>query len=314
MDDDVLLYIEGRPFSDALRSAAGMKWSGIMRAMKGGGQVGVVVMRDGHIAWAVSDSQTENFGSFLERIGMVPRDRLNEVVEKYRSLGKSKKLGSLLEEAGLLSHATLRECLRAHVTAALASMAGDEQIRLLARNGEMAVDASLIFMISEVMPDSPATIEPEPLPSVPEPEPEAPHAGAALAERGGEMLKGLASLGGYQYSFVADSRGKVLAFHAADGVPFQPELAVPATCAWIGASLLSSAGMAMGKAVFSFVQYESGALFAQLADSDGNRFLAVSLDERGKLGVVMHKVAELIPLVRNFAEEFHAAGDSAGFE
>lgn len=312
MDDDVLLYIEGRPFPDALQSAAEMKWSGIMRAMKGEDQVGVVVMRDGHIAWAVSNTQTENFSSFLERIGMVPRDRLNEVVEKYRSLGKSKKLGSLLEEAGLISHATLRECLRSHVAAALASMAGDAQIRLLARNGEMAVDAGLIFMISEVMSDSIEGNETEPLPSAPEPGPEALHAGAVLHDRGSEMLKGLASLSGYQYSFVADMLGNVLAVHAADGVSLRTERVAPAAVAWINSSMLSSAEMEKGKVQFSFVQYESGSLFAQLVGNGALHYLAVSLDERGRLGVVMHKVSELMPLVRKFAEEFRTGCEPAG--
>lgn len=306
MDDDVLLYIEGRPFADALQSAAEMKWSGIMRAMKGEDQVGVVVMRDGHIAWAVSNSQTENFGSFLERIGMVPRDRLNEVVEKYRSLGKSKKLGSLLEEAGLISHATLRECLRSHVAAALASMAGDTQIRLLARNGEMAVDTGLIFMISEVMADSLEGNEPAPLPSAPEPGPEALHSGAAPHDRASGMLKGLAALSGYQYSFVADMRGNVLAAHTADEVTLRTERIVPAAAAWINSSMLSSAEMEKGKLQFSFIQYETGSLFAQIVDADDFSYLAVSLDERGRLGVVMHKVSELMPLVRKFAEEFRA--------
>ncbi|MEA5112391.1 MAG: hypothetical protein VB050_00030 [Geobacteraceae bacterium] len=310
MDDDVLLYIEGRPFPDALRSAAEMKWSGIMRAVKGEDQVGVVVMRDGHIAWAVSNSQTENFGSFLERIGMVPKERLNEVVEKYRSLGKSKKLGSLLEEAGLISRATLRECLRAHVAAALSSMAGDLRIRLLARNGEMAVDAGLIFMISEVMPDFSAEVETE-MPPAPEPQSETPHAGAVLEDQGSEILKGLSSLSGYQYSFVADMQGKVLAAHAADEVTMHAERVVPTAVAWINSSMLSSAEMAMGKVLFSFIQYESGSLFAQLADDDCRSYLAVSLDERGRLGVVMHKVSEIMPLVRNFTREFRAGCEPA---
>lgn len=302
MDDDVLIYIEGRPFADALRSAAEMKWSGIMRAIKSEDQVGVVVMRDGHIAWAVSNSQTENFGSFLERIGMVPKDRLNEIVEKYRSMGKSKKLGSLLEEAGLISHATLRECLQAHVTAALTSMADDPQIRLLAKNGEMAVDAGLIFMVSEVMPDSPVEAEVEQLPAGPEPESETAHVDAVLPDNGSDMLKGLASLSGYQYAFVADREGKVLAFHTADEVTVHAERVVPAVLAWINSSMLGSDEIAMGKVLFSFTQYESGSLFAQLSDADCRFFLAVSLDQHGRLGVVMHKVSELMPLVRKLAE------------
>ena len=125
MGDHVVEIIDGHSFDVALRNAVEVKWSGILNAMKDSQQVGVVVLRDGHIAWAVSNTQTENFASFLERIGMVPKDRLDEVVLKYRSLGKSKKLGALLEETGLISHATLRECLKAHVSAAISSMMDD---------------------------------------------------------------------------------------------------------------------------------------------------------------------------------------------
>ena len=70
----------------------------VSAVMKDGEQIGSVFMRDGLVAWAVSNNQTENFGSFLERIGLIPKEKLNEIAAKYRALGKAKKLGTLLEE------------------------------------------------------------------------------------------------------------------------------------------------------------------------------------------------------------------------
>jgi len=148
--DQAIELINGHSFTVALKNAVEVKWSGVLNAMKNSQQVGVVVLSDGHIAWAVSNSQTENFAYFLERIGMLPKDRLDELVLKYRSLGKPKKLAVLLEETGLITHATLRECLKAHVSAAISSMMDDLAITLQASGGEMVVDTSLIFPFSEV--------------------------------------------------------------------------------------------------------------------------------------------------------------------
>ena len=61
--------------------------------MKDAEQIGSVFMRDGHVAWAVSKNQTENFASFLERIGLIPKEKLSEIVARYKALGKAKKLG-----------------------------------------------------------------------------------------------------------------------------------------------------------------------------------------------------------------------------
>jgi len=279
-----------------------MRWSGILRAVKDSEQVGVIVMSDGHVAWAVSNIQTENFGTFLERIGMLPKEKLDEVVRKYRSLGKTKKLGALLEESGLISHATLRECLKAHVRAALSSLLDDPGIILEARNGEMAIDASLIFMLSEVYPvpdKAPADTEPV-------------FAGVAAEDNSGkeicaapetEILQELSFLPGYLYSFVADLAGKVLALHGSDGSTVNADRVVPAVLAWISTASLSSVEMETGAVMFAFMQGETGSLFVHMTGADNRHFVAVACNEDAKLGVVRHKIAELLPTVRRFTED-----------
>jgi hypothetical protein len=299
--DDLIELIEGYPFPVALKNAAEMRWSGILRAVKDAEQVGVIVMRDGHVAWAVSNIQTENFGSFLERIGMIPKEKLDEVVRKYRSLGKTKKLGALLEEAGLISHATLRECLKAHVRAAISSLLDDPLIILEARNGEMAIDASLIFMLNEVysVPDeTSADAEPPPV------EVAAGGGGGeeTCAASETEILQELSLLPGYLYSFVANMAGKVLALHGSDGATVNADRVVPAVLAWISTSSLSSVEMETGAVMFAFMQCETGSLFVHLVGADNRHFVAVACNENAKLGVVRHKISEMLPTVRRFTE------------
>jgi hypothetical protein len=295
--DEAGMLIDGQPVTVALQNAAALQWSGILRAMLDLEQVGVVVMRDGHIAWAVSNSQRENFASFLERIGMVPKEKLDAVVDKYRSLGKSKKLGALLEEAGLISHGTLRECLKAHVRAALASLQENPRITLEAKDGEMAVDASLIFLLGEVTSeaDVPSAASDEP------PEPAVQELCPGVEDRPLAMqalLAGLEVLPGYLYSFVADSGGAVVALHAADGVAINADHCVPAVNAWLGTALQSSGTVGMGAVQFAFVQSAHGSLFAHMTDTDHRQFIVVACNEQAKLGVVKHKISELIPAVR----------------
>jgi predicted regulator of Ras-like GTPase activity (Roadblock/LC7/MglB family) len=299
--DHVVEIIDGHSFDVALRNAVEIKWSGILNAMKDSQQVGVVVLRDGHIAWAVSNTQTENFASFLERIGMVPKDRLDEVVLKYRSLGKSKKLGALLEETGLISHATLRECLKAHVRAAISSMMDDSGIILQARGGEMVVDTSLIFLLSEVFP----TFCEEPVPEGSLYDPD--DFGTAVKNEEllldeGLFLQALAVLPGYLYSMVSNVEGNQLACHVADGVAVDTKNLLPSLLVWLGASSLSSDELKMGKVLFGFVQSELGSLFVHMVDTGGSYFLAVVCDENAKLGVVRHKMNELLPEVRKLTE------------
>jgi len=70
---------------------------------------------------------------------------------------------------------------------------------------------------------------------------------------------------------------------------------VPAVLAWLSTSSLRSVGMEMGKVMFAFIQCETGALFVHITGSDTGRFVAVACNEDAKLGVVRHKISELLP-------------------
>lgn len=288
MGEEDIDLIDDQPFDIALQNAANLCWSGILRALKNSEQVGVVVMRDGYVAWAVSNNQTENFGSFLERIGMVPKDKLSEVIQKYKTLGKSKKLGALLEEAGLISHSALRECLKAHVRAAIVSMISDPEIMIQAKDGEMTVDANLIFKLEEVLS---GTGEAAGAPDFPIPS-------TIDSTRTEELLKDLASMSGYRYSLVANVDGDLVARHTQEGITLDVEPLVPKIISWF----MASAEMDMGKVDSAILHGESGILLVQAVDGNSRFLMAVFCNLDGKLGVIKHKTAELVPEIRRLVE------------
>ncbi len=288
--------IDDLPFIEALLKTGEKKWGGILRVVKDGEQIGSVFMRDGQVAWAVSNNQTENFGSFLERIGLIPKEKLSEIAVKYRALGKSKKLGTLLEEEGLISRIKLRECLRAHIRAAIASMMNDPEVVIKASHGEMIVDSNLMFLLSEVLPGHVLNDAPS--------DARSPAAGhetfrdeAVFQAISLEILTNLGSLPGYLFSLLAGADGRLLALHKADGGPDVAETAALAI-EWINSSVANAFKGRFGKPECLTLEHDKGLLMAQWTDDETDFFICCSFDKDGKLGVIKHKVAEIIPLIR----------------
>jgi predicted regulator of Ras-like GTPase activity (Roadblock/LC7/MglB family) len=292
--------IDGLPFIDALKKTVDKRWSGILRVTKESEQIGSVFMRDGNVAWAVSKNQTENFTSFLERIGLIPKEKLSEIISKYKALGKSKKVGELLEEEGLITHDKLRECLGAHIRAAIVSMMDDPLVLIEASHGEMVVDANLLFLLDEVLPDQcPAdeVLDAGSCGDSPREEPNRSENNDKLID----ILGNLAAMQGYRHSFISGADGKLLALHKSD-VDQDTEDAVSSATTWINSSATHSASVYFGKMECLILEHENGLLIAQSVDNDKQCFVAVSFEKDGKLGVIKHKITELIPSIRKFTE------------
>jgi hypothetical protein len=282
---------------DSLKKAEQLKWSGMLRAKRADEQVGVVVMHDGHVAWAVSSGLSEDFSSVLERIGLVSREKLsaaNHALQTHRSLGKTMSLGALLVEECLISPSVLRTCFKTQVSAALASLVKTPLLSLHPEDERLSVDASLLFPLDEVLSYPNTGIEPAPA-----------HLSAAAGGESpveSEILKGLALLPGYRYSFIADTDGNLLACHTADEVKVQVERIIPRALTWLSAACTISTETEMGLVVSAFLHGETGSLFAQMTDERKRFFVAVSFSSAGKLGVIKHKISELIPALRRFTE------------
>jgi hypothetical protein len=292
--------IDGLPFIDALKKTVDISWSGILRVTKESEQIGSVFMRDGNVAWAVSKNQTENFTSFLERIGLIPKEKLSEIISKYKALGKSKKVGELLEEEGLITHDRLRECLGAHIRAAIASLMDDPLVRIEASHGEMAVDANLLFLLDEVLPHHCQGDEPHAEDSCGD-TPQEDKNSEEDSDKLINILGNLATLPGYRHSFISGADGKLLALHKSDVDP-DPGAAVSSATTWINSSATHSASGHFGKMECLILEHENGLLIAQSLGTEKQCFVAVSFEKDGKLGVIKHKIAELIPSIRQFTE------------
>jgi hypothetical protein len=289
--------IDGLPFIDALQKTAAAKWSGILRVTKEAEQIGSVFMRDGNVAWAVSKNQTENFSSFLERIGLIPKEKLNEIVRKYKALGKAKKLGELLEEEGLISHEKLRECLGAHIRAAIKSLMDDPLVIIEASNGEMIVDANLMFDLQELLSENQQVNDENPeIATAPSP---------TVSDNTDnnrsicDILETLSSLPGYRFSFVSGMEGKLPPLHKSDSDP-DPEATVVSATEWINSSARNCANGMLGKMESLILEHENGLLVAQMIDGERLYFVTGAFGKEGKPGVVKHKIAELIPSIRKF--------------
>ena len=294
------LDIDGLPFFDALQKSAEKKWSGILRVTKGDEQIGSVFMSDGSIAWAVSKNQKENFSSYLERIGLVPRDKLNETVKKYKSLGKMKKLGELLEEEGLISHDRLRECLGAHIRTAIESLKEDPLSVIEASHGEMTVDANLIFDLDILLSGNSPGDE-QVIPAGNE------YAGEDNQGMGNDsgmndLLGSLSSMPGYLFSFVTAGDGLLLAFHRSETEP-DPDPLMKWVKEWIDLSARHCAEGELGIMECLVLEHEKGIVVAQSTCGDRTSFVAVAFDKGGKLGVIKHKISDLLPSIRRIVEQ-----------
>lgn len=289
--------IDGQPFAEALAVAAERQWNGVLRAMLGKEQIGMVALCDGRLAWAVSKNQTKNLPVFLEEIGLVPRDRLSEIVQKQSAPGMSKKLGPLLEEAGLITPATYRECLLAHVRSALASLLESSLMVAQSSKSAVAVDASLTFSLQDVFENAEDKTSADDSSSTELVTEE------ANKSYNGELLQNLALLSGYMYSFVANTSGKLLAFHEGEHAGNQEETLFETVADWILTSLETARVLGMGATRVTFMEGVGLSLLVQATDPERQHFLAVAFNEAGKLGVVKNKIASMIPTVRTFTDK-----------
>lgn len=292
--------MDGLPLVSALKKAAETGWGGYLRIVRDAEQIGSVFMHDGNVAWAVSKFQSENFGSYLERIGLVPKEQHFEIVEKFKQLGKTKKFGALFEEAGLITHEKLRECLVAHIRNALSSLTGDSRIVVNAKCGEMNVDSNLLFQLDELLPSDVSDNNAGALPTR-EPAGTTTIDYSAVNADCNEILLNLSNLPGYQYAFVSGKEGKLYALHTADDVSIDFDQALTASITWINLATKNIADLRMERIESFLLESGGGSLTVQWIDASDSVCIGASFDKSGKLGVIKHKIRELIPAVQLIA-------------
>jgi predicted regulator of Ras-like GTPase activity (Roadblock/LC7/MglB family) len=287
------LKLDDASIEEGLREAEELSWSGILRVLSGREQIGAIVVREGRVAWAVCRYQHEDLGAFLVRQGVLSRERLAEVRQRYEALGRTRKLGALLAEAGVSDPATLHERLRQHVRRTLRCMLALEGCTLSARGGALKVDEELSFSLASLLGEDRAAQSSEP----------APTSLSALSA----VLQDLAVLPGYRGSLVAQLDGRVLAADGLDARPGQSMLHAGLASALLRAATQIAADAQLGSLSAGLLEGANGALLTRWVLREMGVFLALFLSGEGRLGVAKQRATAattaLYPLVAAIPHE-----------
>lgn len=271
---------------DALNDAMENKWSGMVQVRSQGEQVGVVVTKEGGVAWAVCKYQREDLGTFLLRRGHVTAEQLREVRDRYEALGKTRKLVALLEEAGIADRETLRKCLLKHMKRALACMLALPSCSVVTVDGVLAADEELVFRLDEVLPD----FREDEDPALTLGRDAYQDSVTDLSVHAG-ILSGLSDIPSYRGSIVAAADGRLFAGHGFDGAAAAHPLDVGVSGAMLQGSSRHAEQLGMGRLVQTVLECEDGALILRWLDFSQRVYLAVFLGEGARTGIARHRIA-----------------------
>lgn len=295
---------EANPLTYTLRNAEKSKYTGIFKVFEDSEQIGVVVMHDGQLAWATSSRQNENFGSFLETIGMISKERQKEIIDQFKTLGKTRELREVLEETGQISRETLRKCLKMQIQSALDSLIGNEKVVIRSMECEINVNMDLLFLLDEVFPNFVQSMQPTnefkfATTDITNSENYNDTSGLVV------VLKNLSSLSGYQYSFIYNTNAKILASHRSDSFPgnFEEMMDFSIPCIISTNTIFKESNA--GRIEFVLLEHDKGSLVVQWLNIEKDFFVAASFDKNGRPGVVKHKISEMIPAILQIAAESH---------
>ncbi len=284
------------PLLHTLKEAESRGATEIIKVFEGSQQIGLVVLHDGRMAWATGTRQRENFSSFLEKIGMITKERQKEIFGKFKTLGGTRELEEMLEETGLISRSTLRDCLKKQIQSALDSLIGTENVIIESMHSEINVNFNLLFHLNEVLPtngQSAQSVNEEIFEDIDKSVLE----NEIYKDSLKTVLKNLASLSGYQYSFICNPEAKMLASHKSDSFTGNFEEMMAFSMPYIASTKSFLKESNMGKVEFVLLEHETGSLVAQWHNLNRDFFVAASFDKSGKPGVIRHKISEIIPSI-----------------
>ncbi len=276
--------IDERPLLDGLREASNVEWSGLLRVNNDNEQVGAIVMRQGRIAWAVYQKQKEALGEFLYRIGKLTREQLKEVTQLYFSLGKTKKLGSILEAEGLIDRPTLRKCLLLHIRSALLSMITKREFTVITSGGELVVEEDLTFSFAEIF---------------------SPQENNADIDAKVYIFDELANVPGYSSTLIAGPDGQVLVIHGARSSDNEALQCANIPLKWLQSTQQFGLDANLGAADFAFFEFESSTLVVRWIGS-ARKFIAVlCLERTGKIGMAKYRLNLVAPALEEYIQNLN---------
>ncbi len=286
-------------FRETLLQATAQRRSGLLEVSTGIEEIGTVVLVEGELAWACCIYQPEDLGTFLVRLGHVSHDDLAEVRVAYNRAGGRKKLGRLLEEAGLVSRPVLRTCLLRHIRMALACMLRKEDLDLLGewRPGPKVMGEELTVALREVLPEW----------EVPE---TVPVGGVHRVPDGTAGFDDFESIPGYRGAVVAGSNGSAIVLHGPD----VDQVSEPTLLGTISLNMLENVARSaslpdMGRLEAVYLEGVGGLIVARWIDTEHRFLVAMVFSAGAKVGSAKHRLAASLPDIHEYISHL---GNPAG--
>ncbi len=264
-------------FRAELLAAVREPGSGRLEAYSSGEHVGTVVVSRGRMVWATCRYQPEELGGFLRRLGHVTPEQLATASRTYQRHAGRRKLGGILEEAGIVSRPVLRRCLLLHIRMALACLMRNEALVGRWENREDAEPGEMSFALQEVFPELERASRPG--------------AGGQEDDEIAAALEPLAAITGYRSSVVTDAWGAALAAHGkAAEDPLEASLVATAAAGLAESGAHVARGAGLGRPAILLVEGAAGSLAVRWLDLDRRLLVALRLEEDGRTGVARHRL------------------------
>jgi predicted regulator of Ras-like GTPase activity (Roadblock/LC7/MglB family) len=271
----------------SLLAAARDGFSGKLTVTSETAHLGLVVFHRGRIGWAVSREQPEDLGTFIWRLGRITKDQLQPIRQRYDEHGGKKKLGELLEEAGLIRRPVLRRCLLLHARRALSAL-----IRQVGATGArceeaVRVDPEMTFALEELLPEFRTD------------RPQDGDGGAALGAN--PILVILSEIQGYEASAILSADGEAVVAHSTRP-DFDPSLLGVLLVSVLEASSKLTDCTDVGELRFLLLDCEHGSLLARWVPGDRHHLMALLVGESGNIGTAKYEMEAALPAVASYLD------------
>ncbi len=258
-----------------LVETAERRGSGWLEVREGSAPSGTIVFRGGQIAWASSAGQKEHLGHLLERIGYLSPEQLQETRSLLRAAGPERKLGRLLEDAGLISRPVLRICLLFHLRAAVSSLLLSDSLAGDWEEGLFCAEDELTFPVVDILPEWLLA--------------RAPGSGLPPADLASALLP-LSEIPGYRGALAADWMGRLVACHGfGNGERGCAGQVAAAALAILGGPCV------LGRTRQGFLEADEGIVIARWLDRDRRLLIALRLGAEGRAGTALHRLGLFSP-------------------
>jgi hypothetical protein len=140
---DSILYWKLKEFEE-------IKWSGSIYFMDSKSVIGILFLNNGYISWAQAKGQKETLFSAMQHLAQIDRDDILFADSVYKEQASETNFVSVLEESGLISFWTLRECMRVQIFNALSLVGSIPDLEFKENSSKIAKASEHKFTIDEL--------------------------------------------------------------------------------------------------------------------------------------------------------------------